>query len=153
LKRCIDLTDDQIDAALVSREATGELLGEMAKVARPKEGAPKILFVLARAARQKCAWLGGPLLVQIVPAGEKTEVRIATDRGGGVVVALFAKQLVDAPFSEFERSLKVAARMVEPLRVYPQEGKIVLAPNRRMSTSKMPAVFEMKKASAVLDFS
>jgi hypothetical protein len=153
VKRCIDLTDDQIAAALVSREATGELLATMAKIARPNEGAAKILIPLARAAKEKCAWLSGPLLVQITPVGEKTEVRIAADRGGGVLVAVFEKLIVGAPFSEFERGLKTAPRVVEPLRVFLQPDKIVLAPNRRMSEHRLPAILELARKSPVLDFS
>ncbi len=149
----MDLGDEEIEAALVSREKATELLTEMTGASRPGEGAPKILLVLARAARARCAWLGGPLMVQITAAGEnreKTELRVAFDRGGGVLVAIFSKMILDAPFEEFERSLKVAPRAVEPLRIFPQEGRIVLAPNKRMSIAAMPA---LPRKSPVLDFS
>lgn len=153
LKRCVDVTDEQIAAALVSREATGALLATMASIARPNEGAAKMLLVLARAAKEKCAWLGGPLLVQIAPVGDKTEIRVANDKGGGVLVAVFAKLLVGVPFAEIERSLRAAPKVVEPLRVYHQEGRIVLAPNKRASMHSMPAVFEIRRVSPVLDMS
>jgi hypothetical protein len=67
-----------------------------------------------------------------------------------VLVAIFAKLVLDAPFEEFEKSVKVAPRAVEPLRVFRQEGRIVLAPNKRMSIHAMPA---LPRKSAVLDFS
>ena len=146
----MDLTDEQIDAALVSREKATELLTEMTGAAKPGEGASKILLVLAHAARARCAWLGGPLMVQVSPVGDKTEIRVAYDRGGGVLVAIFSKMVLDAPFEEFARSLKVAPRAVEPLRVFAQDGRIVLAPNKRMSIAAMPA---LPRKSPVLDFS
>lgn len=153
LERCLDLTDEHIAAALVSREATGALLLEMARIAKPEQGAPKMLLVLARAAREKCAWLGGPILVQISPAADKTELRVAFDRGGGVLVGVFPKLLVPVSFDEFDRGLEVASRVVEPLKVYRQEGKIVLAPNRRMSMHRMPALLEIPRSAPILDFS
>lgn len=153
LKRCLDLTDEHIAAVLPSREDTGKLLAELARIAKPNEGASKILIVLGRAAREKCAWLGGPLLVQITSVDGKTEIRIAFDRGGGVLEGLFPKLLVPVPLDEFDRSLKVAARVLEPLKVYRQEGRIVLAPSRRMSMHKMPALLEIPKAAPMLDFS
>ncbi len=153
LKRCFDLTDEDIADALVSREATSELLAELVRVARPDDGAPKILIVFARAARAKCPWLGGPLLVQLAPIEHNTEIRVAADKGGGVLVGVFQKILVPVPFAEFERGLRVAQRVVDPLRVYPQDGKLVLAPNRRLSTHRMPAILEIPRKTAVLDFS
>lgn len=153
LERCIDLTDEHIAAALVSREKTGELLVELARIARPDEGASKILLVLARAAREKCPWIGGPLMVQLSPIEEKTELRVAYDKGGGVLVGVFPKLLVPVPLAELNRSLEVAARVIEPLKVYRQEGRIVLAPNRRMSMHRMPALLEIPRAAPVLDFS
>ena len=153
LERCLDLTDEHIAAALPSREATGRLLADLARIARPNEGASKILIVLARAAKEKCAWLGGPLLVEISPSGDKTELRMAFDRGGGVLEAVFPKLLVPVPLDELDRSLKVAARVLEPLKVYRQEGRIVLAPNRRMSMHRMPALLEIPRAPKALDFS
>jgi hypothetical protein len=148
LERRLDLTDERIDEALASREATDALLVEMARVARPRQGATKILVVLARAAAQKCAWLEGPLLVQIAPAGRKTELRVAVDRGGGVLEAVFAKRLLDVPFDEFVENLEGAPRAVEPLRVYRQGDRIVLAPGKRQKS-----LAAMPRLQKVLDFS
>ena len=154
--RCLDLTDDEIEAALVSKEATGALLAEMARVARPGEGAEKMIFVVARASREKHRWTGGPVMVQLARIGdrlEKTEMRVAYDRGGGVLVALFAKLLVDTPLAEIEQAVRAAPSAIAPLKLYAQpDGRVVLAPNKRLSAHALP-VIEMPRGRPVLDFS
>jgi hypothetical protein len=145
LKRCWDLTDAHIKAALGSRRAMGQLLREMAAVARPSSGAPKILIALARLAGPTCDWMEGSLRVELTSVEGETHIRTTEDLGGGVMEVVFPRLVVPVPFEEFERSLRLAPRAVEPLKVRGAEKgstSIVLS-HRRSRSTKMPAAFEL----------
>ena len=65
-KRCVDLTEDDIDDGLKSVASMRALLEHMARIARPDEGAAKILVAISRIATTACEWLEGKLHVAVM---------------------------------------------------------------------------------------
>jgi hypothetical protein len=114
ITRCAELTEDDVVSALEDRRLSKALLERLARVARPGEGAPKILHFLARMAGGEVAWIEGTLRVEVVADGEGVTVEVLGDLGG-VRERLFPLLKVGAPFREFARMVDHMPRTVEPL--------------------------------------
>jgi hypothetical protein len=94
-------------------------------------------------AKPSCDWIEGSLRVELAPIERGTQLTIMEDLGGGVRELVFPRLLLDAPFGEFERSLKLASRAVEPLQLQKSgPDKIILA-HRRARASLKPPSFEL----------
>jgi len=150
IQRLWDLTEAHIKEAIGDRTSMAKLLRELASLARPGEGAPKILIAIARIAEPGCDWLEGTLRVEIAPVqgAEKTKtlISIAEDLGGGVLELLFPRLTLDVPIAEFERSLRLAPRAVEPLAIKvakDQPGKLFLTHKKTKSTKAQSPSFEV----------
>jgi hypothetical protein len=122
----------------------GKLLRQLADISRPDSGATKILIAIARLAKPATDWIDGALRVEIEGAGGKTRFTIMEDLGGGMRELVFPRLVVDAPFEEFERSLKLAARAVAPLQIERGSGPTLVLTNKRASkTLQEPPSFEL----------
>jgi hypothetical protein len=144
LRRCWDLTEAHLKEAAIAREAMARLLREMAAVARPDSGATKILLVLARLAKPSIDWLDGGLRVELDAAGEKTRFTIMEDLGGGVRELVFPRFVVDAPLSEFDRSLHLGPRAVAPLAITRESDEKLVLTNKKLKSSSLdPPSFEL----------
>jgi len=141
LKRCWDLTDAHIAEALETRATMAQLLRDLAQVARPNDGGPKILIALARMATPRCDWLEGSVRLELERVEEdRTQITVMEDLGG-VREIVFPRLVVNVPFAELERSVRVAPRAIEPLRVQKvAEGALVLAHRRTRSSRAIPKV-------------
>lgn len=146
LRRCWDLTEAQIAEALPSRRAMGLLLKEMAQVSEPATGTAKILLAVARMAMPECDWLDGSLRVEVEAFEGKTRLAVMEDLGGGIRELVFPRLVLNAPLDEFQRSLRLAPRAVEPLQLQgsddPDAPRLVLTHAKRKS-SNAPMSFEV----------
>jgi hypothetical protein len=120
------MTPAQVGTALESSGAMGELLGHMAKVARPGQGAPKILVPIARMASNECDWIEGGLTAEITPEPGKTVILVAVELGLGMRELLFPRLKLDVPYEEFERMLENAPQLVFPMKCKRTKKSIVL---------------------------
>jgi hypothetical protein len=115
-------------------------------VAEPNAGAPKILIAVARMARPECEWLDGMLRVEIEADSDKTRLSIMADLGGGLRELVFPRFVMNAPLDEFQRSLRLAPRAVEPLRLAgdddPEATRLVLT-HAKLRRSSKPISFEL----------
>jgi hypothetical protein len=145
LRRCWDLSEAHLKDAIGSRQAMAELVRQMAAVAQPDSGAPKILIALARLAKPSTDWIDGAIRIEIEPvkAGEKTRFTVMEDLGGGMRELVFPRFVVEAPFSEFERSLRLAARAILPLVFTPESKDRLVLTNKKTRTSAEPPSFEL----------
>jgi hypothetical protein len=139
LKRCWDLTEAHISDALGTRAAMGQLLRDLAAVARPNDGGPKILLALARIADPQCDWREGTVRVELERAGDGTRIAVMEDLGG-VRELLFPRLLLNVPFAELERSVRVAPRAIEPLQLQKTDDKIVLTQRKTHPSRSLPAI-------------
>lgn len=120
---CFEVDESLIERALAAptsleestpREKVFALIERMASVARPRQGAARLLVVLAAVAR--ASWLEGALEVWLRPLGDLTELELLLHDGLSYT-RLCAPLLVAAPFKEFETSVARAAALLSPLEV------------------------------------
>lgn len=120
---CFEVDDDVIAQALAPahslsdpspREKVLALLERMSEVASPRQGATRVLVVLAKTAG--CRWLEGQLEVRLRPGHEGTDLEVLIDDGLSMT-RLHTPLWFDAPFLEFEQAVRGRAREIEPLVV------------------------------------
>ena len=117
LTRCLDLTEADIDRAITSSAETKELVSRLVSVARPNEGAPKILLLFARIAAVRPDWLDGDLYLDVNGDEKRTTISVLTELGGGLRERLLPTFTVKVPVSEFARALERHPHVVQPLVV------------------------------------
>jgi hypothetical protein len=118
---CLLVTDDLITEALRPsrdlrepgpRERVFYLLDHMAKIARPAQGAVKILLVLARVANRD--WVDGALEVRVEADGSATRIELLVDDGLSLV--RIRKPLhMDVPYDEFRAAIERKPGVILPL--------------------------------------
>jgi hypothetical protein len=139
IKRCISLTDADVEQAAVSRDAARALLNHMAEVARPNEGAPKILLIFARMATTACDWLDGDLRVELVGDGEISVIESLTELGGGLRERALPSFAVGVPLAEFVRAVERVPRLIEPLHVKTRtDRRLVLVSSKERAGRSLP---------------
>src|ERR1700722_2069736 len=97
LNRCFELTDRMVAEAVPSKKETKALLDRLATIAKPNEGAPKILLVFARMATTSCEWLDGDLRVELVGDGDVAVIEVMTELGGGLRERALPSFVVNVP--------------------------------------------------------
>lgn len=143
-KRCVDLTEDQIDEALTSIESTRRLLEHMATIAKPNTGAAKILVAISRIATTACTWLEGMLRVEVHALDGATEIGVMTDLGGGTRELIFPRLLVAVEHDELVSAVKLAPRLVWPLNYRVRGDRMIL---KREAGTVAPPAFEIAEES------
>jgi hypothetical protein len=139
ITRCTDLTEANVAYAVKSRERTELLLKRLAEVARPNEGAPKILLLFARMSTTACDWLEGDLRIEIAAEGDSCRFKVTTELGLGMQERVIAPFVVSVPLIELTRAVELVPRMVLPLAVAARdERRLVLSVSARVRKSTMP---------------
>ena len=128
LNRCLDMGEREIACAMGSNKACRELLERLATIARPKEGAGKVLLLFGRLAAERGAWLGGPLCVELIAYRDLCIVQVKTSVDGGTAEEAVPDMVFDVTLDEFVRALERAPQLVSPLSIRHRTGtRIVLA--------------------------
>jgi hypothetical protein len=141
IQRCFSLGDDEMKQAVVSRSTTKALLDHLVGIAKPNEGAPKILLVFARMATSACDWLDGELRVEVLGDGEICVIEVMTELGGGLRERALPSMAVSVPLSEFVRAVDRVPRMVEPLVVKTKtDRRLVLVSKPERAGRSLPPV-------------
>lgn len=144
-ERCVDLNEDHIDEGLKSIESMRVLLTHMARIAKPDEGAAKILVAISRIATTACEWLEGKLHVEVDDILGSTEIAVSSDLGGGVRELIFPRLLVDVELQELVRAVKLAPRLVTPLKFRVRGDRMIL--KRDVEGTVAPPAFEIAEES------
>lgn len=127
LTRCLDLTEEHIGEAIASRETTLLLLDHIANIARPDDGAPKVLRVFVRMIEDEVAWLDGDLHIELISFREVTAVDLSVDLGVGISERLFPTFEFNVPLNEFEVSIEKYRWLIGPFVMTHEVGKVTLA--------------------------
>lgn len=161
---CFEVTEDVIEEALrpaadlmeqSPRERVFALLTHMAAIARPRQGAVKLLDVLAGIA--KCDWIEGSLEVRLGGDAERTTVELLVD--DGLCTARLRDVLrLQVPFGEFRKVLTARPSGWRPLGVEGEveEDGVSLKTGARDEddadprSAVMPDLFENQSTRAVL---
>jgi hypothetical protein len=121
---CFEVDDPHIESALAPaatvadappREKVFALLDRMAEIAKPRQGAPRILFVIARLT--SCDWVDGDLEVRLQARGEGTVIDLMVN-DGMLRSHLRPSLALRVPSQEFEVALGRIADFLAPLQVF-----------------------------------
>ena len=126
LSSCSDLTSEVAKQAAGSSVEMRKLLKRVSEIAKPGEGCPKVLMVLARLVGQE--WVEGDLRVEVSGDDKETNITIMSEHGFGIRERLLPLTRFEVPLDEFERALELAPHMMLPLRITDEPGKMVLTP-------------------------
>ncbi len=150
LKRCMDISQRDIDDSMESRDAIKELLDAASAVSRPADGAPRVLLVFAQMAGGACEWLDGELRVELVEADDVTVIECMTDLGGGYRERVFPPIVMRAPIEEFRRASTVP-EMIAPLIVKSSRDRrfVLVAEPQAEAPSMMAPAVEIGKENLV----
>ncbi len=149
IKRCLDIAEKDIAAAVETREACKVLLDHISKIAAANQGAPKLLLVLARMATTACDWVDGELRIEMVGDGEVTVVELMSELGGGMRERVLPSFSLNVPLAEFTRAVERVPHMIEPLTTKvasPRRVVFTASQDVRKSTVPPPPV-EIGKSS------
>jgi hypothetical protein len=141
LQSCEEVTHEVIEAAFnpVGRPHPAQrvlrLLERMARVAKPKTGAHRILLVLAKLAQVD--WINGGLLITFSEFGEATEVDIRVD--DGKIAARWRSLSVAVPLSEFSDFVRQWPGAIRPLTLFGEPVPERLQLRAHASASSRPA--------------
>ena len=139
IKRCFELSDEEVATATETRESTKALLLHLARIAQPNTGCAKVLLVFARMATSACEWIDGDLHVVIATKGDGTAVDVFTELGLGMRERLFPQLVYPVPLDEFVRAIERVPDRVRPLVVVGQSAKkIALAVTAAIRKSSLP---------------
>ncbi|HEY8076832.1 MAG TPA: hypothetical protein VIF62_22050 [Labilithrix sp.] len=139
LASCAELSAEQAEDAARSQEDLQALLARCAQIARPEDGCPKILMALARVASKP--WLEADMRVELSGDEATTTLALVYDHGFGIRERMMPPVLLAAGFDEFQRAVRLAPKLVEPLEVREEEdGKLVLTQRTRVESASPPAI-------------
>jgi hypothetical protein len=127
IETCGELNAEHADAAAASRDAMRKLLAHVAQIARPGEGCPKVLIIVARLARGDVTWIQGAVCADLEGDESSTLLSILTELGPGLYEPVFPTLRLDAPMDEFLRAVKLAPKLIAPLKAEESNGKILLS--------------------------
>ncbi len=112
IETCFEVDAELIDRTLAPaasalavspRDRVLALLERMTDVARPRQGAARMLLVLARLA--ECDWVKGGLVIELAARGERTRLTASLE-DANATKPMHAPFDVDAPIEEFVRVLE-----------------------------------------------
>ena len=103
-----------------------KLLKRVSEIAHAGEGCPKVLMAVAHLVGKE--WIEGDLRVELTGDDTSTQLLIITEHGIGIRERLLPVARFNVPIDEFERALELAPRLVLPLRISDENGKLVLTP-------------------------
>jgi hypothetical protein len=126
LESCTELTSEHAVQAASSSAEIRKLLKRVAEIAKPGQGCPKVLMAVAHLVGKE--WVEGDLRIELAGDETSTTLTIMCDYGVGIRERLLPNTRFAVPLDEFERALELAPRMVLPLRITDEPGKIILTP-------------------------
>ncbi|MDB5218430.1 MAG: hypothetical protein JWO86_6357 [Myxococcaceae bacterium] len=126
LESVSDLTSEHAKLAASSSAEIRKLLKRVAEIAKPGEGCPKVMMALARLVGQP--WVEGDLRIELSGDDASTTMNVMCDYGVGIRERLLPLTKFAVPIDEFERALELAPKLVLPLRITDEDGKLILTP-------------------------
>jgi hypothetical protein len=125
LASCAELTTEHAAEAAESSTSMRTLLAWASRIARPGEGAPKLLMAMARLARAE--WVDGAVYLEISGHDLETSIARFTDHGTGIRERLLPPVLLRVSVEEFMRAVRLAPQLIAPLHGIQRGDKLILA--------------------------
>ncbi|HEY8076828.1 MAG TPA: hypothetical protein VIF62_22030 [Labilithrix sp.] len=145
LARCTDLTPAIAAGAARSRDALAALLGRMALLVHPGEGAPQILFAVALVTAAE--WVEGVVRVELADEHGATRLDVFAEHAG-VCERLLPTITFPVSIDEFRSALTDAPELAAPLSTRELAERIVLTARRAANAdTQPPPQFEIAEES------
>lgn len=125
LASCGELTAEHAEEAARSSTSLRALLAWASEIARPGEGAPKVLMVIARLAGAD--WFEGAPYVEIRGDDSVTTLSIFADHGMGIRERVVPLARLHVGFDEFVRAVRLAPKLVAPFHATQREDALLLS--------------------------
>ena len=125
IKKCFELSDEDLLTAVESREDTLALLRHLADIASPNTGAAKVLVVFARMGTVACEWFDGDLRVDIKSDGASCTIEVTAELGMGMRERICPSLVYGVPLEEFTRAVERVPDRIHPLTVRAQTAKLL----------------------------
>lgn len=125
IKKCFELSDEDLLTAIESREGTIELLRHLADIASPNTGAAKVLVVFARMGTVACEWFDGDLRIDIKSDGASCTIEVTAELGMGMRERICPSLVYAVPLEEFTRAVERVPDRIRPLAVRTQTAKLL----------------------------
>ncbi len=125
LTSCAELTAEHADEAASSPASLRALLAWASEIARPGEGAPKVLMAIARLVSAE--WFEGAPYVEIRGDDSTAALSVFADHGIGIRERVVPEARLRVPADEFVRAVRLAPQLVAPFLVREHEDVLVLA--------------------------
>jgi hypothetical protein len=142
LTSCSDLTSEHAKQAASSSDQIRTLLKRVSEIARPGEGCPKVFMAIARLVGQD--WVEGDLRIELTGDDAATTLTVMCDYGPGIRERMLPATRFAVPLDEFARAFELSPKLVLPLRITEEDGKIVLTPlltpEARIDTEPPPPI-------------
>lgn len=123
---CAELTMEDAEEAACSSASMRALLAWAGRIARPGEGAPKVLMAIARLRRAD--WVQGTPYVEIRGDASTTTLSVVSHHGIGIYEQLLPQTVMQVPVDEFTRAIRLAPQLIAPFRAHPRGDALFLAP-------------------------
>jgi hypothetical protein len=114
LASCAELTTEHAEEAVSSASSMREFLTWATAIARPGEGAPKVLMAIARLVGAD--WLDGTPYVELRGDETTTALSVFSDHGMGIRERVVPLARFRVSIDEFARAVRLAPQLVAPLR-------------------------------------
>lgn len=140
---CVDLSDADIRAALLSSEDAQALFAHLGKVSAHGKGAAKTLLLLSQMGTNACLWFEGDLVIDIVGDEDACVIEVMSELGVGMRERIFPSVGFHAKLSEFETAFERFPKLVFPLAVaHRNRTRLTLrvAESVRKSTAPPPPI-------------
>ncbi len=134
---CLAVRDEDLLRAATSSADARALIERMASVARPNQGAARILSVLSRVATSE--WIEGDMRVEVGGDADVTVIDVMIELAGGFCERLWPRLAVHVPLDELRRAVKMQPKFIEPLRLkHDRPSRLVLAVAADLRFSSLP---------------
>ncbi len=139
IQRVLDLTDDDINQALRSRDSTRDLLERLARISMPATGSSKVMLVFGHMASSACEWLEGGLRIDISEEDGACVLETYLELGGNMRERLFAPLRFRAPLDEFTDAIERAGHLIAPLTLMARsQGRVSVSATHSVRMSSLP---------------
>ncbi len=140
---CVDLSDSDVRAALLSSEDALALFVHLGKVSAPGTGVAKTLLLLSQMGTNACPWFEGDLVIDIVGDEDACVIEVMSELGIGMRERIFPSVGFRAKLSEFATAFDRFPKLVFPLAVsHRNKTRLTLRVSEsvRKSTSPPPPI-------------
>lgn len=122
-RRVAEISFGDIEEVCTSREGALSLLSHVAKIARPNDGVPTLLFALAHLATRP--FLRGGLRARFRAEGAKMRLELVEDLGDGQRAPFWSGTL-DAPLTELSGAVPHIRKSLHPLRLVRERADVMV---------------------------